>query len=249
MLLVFISGILFSLGPIAYGSMVRRSAIFQDASTSHLVHEFKTPLDAIQSAKEILDSELAKPKRNTAKIHDYLDMIQRNSERLEKFVLAVLNTVKAGDVSVDFEKEEVDLNKLLTETQMELPQLSGRITIQAADGLKVRGYQEGLRQVLVNLLSNAAKFCPDGRIDIDAQKLSGGIEISIRDEGRGIEKKDLERIFIPFAQSKEGKNIKKGSGLGLAIAQKWVEAHNGKIWAESEGLGKGARFIFFLPFH
>jgi signal transduction histidine kinase len=113
-----------------------------------------------------------------------------------------------------------------------------------------------LKQILINLLSNAAKFTPDGgAIDLSAQltaKDAGGspdqVEISVADNGIGLQSHDLERVFERFYQvnlPEAGKTP--GTGLGLPLVRRIVELSGGKVWVESKGLGQGSRFIFTLP--
>jgi two-component system sensor histidine kinase VicK len=101
-----------------------------------------------------------------------------------------------------------------------------------------------IKQVISSLLSNAIKYSDKGAITITLTKTSKEILFSIMDEGRGVEEKDLGRIFDRFYQVNPGS---KGSGIGLTIAKAWVEAHRGRIWAESAGAGKGTTIRFTLP--
>jgi signal transduction histidine kinase len=143
------------------------------------------------------------------------------------------------------------------------------------DGIpeRIRGDERKLKQILYNLLSNAVKFTPDGgMVTLDACHLffhdphwtrgDGGEEpipfspsidgewvgISIRDTGIGLKSEDLERVFAPFEQADNSASRRyQGTGLGLALTRKFVELHGGKIWAESQGLGKGSTFRFLIP--
>jgi len=129
----------------------------------------------------------------------------------------------------------------------------------------LRGDEKRLRQILYNLLSNAVKFTPDGgkiRMTADLVSDSGigksesqtegkdspAILISVRDTGIGIEKENLERIFGAFEQVESSTSRKfQGTGLGLSLTRRLVELHRGRIWAESDGLGKGATFRLVIP--
>jgi signal transduction histidine kinase len=243
--LILFSGALFSLGPIVYARMIRRSALFQDEMTSHITHEFKTPLNAIQSAQEILDEELRRPTPDSAKVHDYMNMIQRNSERLEAFVLEILNFSKAGANETITEKNRVDMQRLCAETIARLPMIHGRVEVTATGPMDALASAEGIAQIFSNLLSNAAKFSPEGKIRVNITGNDAEVEVTIEDRGCGIAEKDLEKIFEPFVTSKPGNP--KGSGLGLAIVKRWVEFHNGRVWAESPGENRGAKFTFVIP--
>ncbi len=144
----------------------------------------------------------------------------------------------------------------------------------SADGTPelIRADERKLKQVLYNLLSNAVKFAADGgAVVLSARALSycqnrwmakemevtgvpfhpppsDWVEISIQDTGIGIKQEDLERIFKPFEQGDISISRKyQGTGLGLSLSLQIVELHRGKIWAESEGPGKGSTFRFLIP--
>jgi signal transduction histidine kinase len=104
-------------------------------------------------------------------------------------------------------------------------------------------------QVLINLLSNAAKFANQGVVRIAAARDGEGLRISVSDEGLGVPTEDLESIFAKFRQSAQGdilENKPKGTGLGLAICRNIIQHYDGRIWAESEP-GRGSTFNIFLP--
>ncbi len=114
-----------------------------------------------------------------------------------------------------------------------------------------------MRQVITNLLDNAIKYTHDGTIAVSCAltKLDGqkAFQVLVKDSGRGLSKDDMAVIFQKFKRV-SGKNYRmrdgeavEGSGLGLHVAKMFVEAHQGKIWAESKGLGKGTTFIFAIP--
>ena len=137
----------------------------------------------------------------------------------------------------------------------------------------IKADERKLKQILYNLLSNAVKFTPDGgEIRLEANlaessklkaqsrndpfQLSASdfelhrdwILISVTDTGIGLKPEDLERIFTPFDQVETSKSRKyQGTGLGLSLTKSLVELHGGRIWVESEGEGKGSRFVFVLP--
>jgi signal transduction histidine kinase len=111
----------------------------------------------------------------------------------------------------------------------------------------VRGDEIRLCQVLMNLLSNATKFSYEGNeVTLHVEEKNNTVKVSISDNGIGIRKEDLARVFDPFAAIQKPAFIK-GTGLGLSVTQGLVEAHGGKIWAESPGEQRGATFTFTLP--
>lgn len=240
-------GLFFSLGPIIYSLMVHHSSLFQDRVSAEITHGFKTPLAAIQSAHAILEDELAEATPNKKMVHDYLDLINRNTTRLQKFVGDVLDFSRVR-ASFKVEKyEPVDLIDMLYDIGQDFPDLEGRLNFPGVQELKIYCVREGLRQILSNLISNAEKFGSQGLISVSVQDKGMKVEIAVKDVGLGIAKENLERIFDPFFRTGEGTDPIKGTGLGLAIVKKWVEFHNGKTWAESPGLGKGATFFVSLP--
>jgi len=106
-----------------------------------------------------------------------------------------------------------------------------------------------VQQVLTNLVSNARKYSPaGGEIRIEVATSEAGVEIAVRDHGLGLPPEALQHLFEKFyrVDNSDRRQIK-GTGLGLAISKKIIEAHGGRIWAESEGAGQGARFAFTLP--
>ena len=118
----------------------------------------------------------------------------------------------------------------------------------AADLGTVVADERKIRQVLLNLLSNAAKFTPDGGwIGVSAQRVNGGIRVSVRDTGIGIAPEDQASVFDEFQQvGRPSDRSREGTGLGLTLAKRFIELHGGRIWLKSE-IGKGTTFTFSLP--
>jgi len=115
---------------------------------------------------------------------------------------------------------------------------------------KVQADEDRLLQVLINLLGNALQFTPkDGSVTITAKRQDKNVLISVKDNGVGIRAQDLPHIFERFYRADKSRSRKEGggSGIGLTIAQSLIHAHGGRIWAESEGEGKGSIFFFTLP--
>lgn len=111
----------------------------------------------------------------------------------------------------------------------------------------VRADERKVKQVILNLLSNALKFTPEGgRIDVRTDVRDGAIEISVTDTGVGIAPEDLEAVFEEFRQVGSAAKKVEGTGLGLAISRKFIELHGGRIWVTSQ-LGIGSTFAFTLP--
>jgi signal transduction histidine kinase len=118
--------------------------------------------------------------------------------------------------------------------------IDDRVSVIRADERKVK-------QVLLNLLSNALKFTPEGgRIDVRTAVNEGLVEVSVADNGVGIEPEDQEAVFEEFRQVGTADKKVEGTGLGLALCRRFVELHGGRIWVKSQ-VGQGSTFAFTLP--
>jgi signal transduction histidine kinase len=154
----------------------------------------------------------------------------------------------------EFELNKAPLNfqdvikKCVEEIQPSIDQRKQNLNVEVSEGpLPVQGDDVRLSQVLMNLLSNANKFAPEGStITLLAREEEDVVQVEVSDAGIGIRKEDLKRVFEPFAIIEKLSYVK-GTGLGLSVCKGLVEAHGGKIWAESAGEGEGAKFTFTLP--
>ncbi len=213
---------------------------------NHVTHEFRTPLVSISSALSIL-SETRLSKEKAA--NEYLRMIESNTQRLEHFINELLTLAAIQQSKITIHKEEIDLNLLITQSIHEVSPIANKSNVSILYQEKtIMAYcdRDKIAQVLINLLTNAIKSSAT-EIQIISQTESGFIRIAVKDNGIGIPNENLEQIFSSFFQIQTKSSNIKGSGLGLAIAKAWVEAHGGRIWAESEGEGKGTKVIFTLP--
>jgi signal transduction histidine kinase len=112
---------------------------------------------------------------------------------------------------------------------------------------EIRGDERKVKQVLLNLLSNALKFTPEGgRVELLARVVDGMAEISVTDTGVGIAAEDQEAVFEEFRQVGTADKKVEGTGLGLALSRRFVELHGGRIWVKSQ-VGQGSTFTFTLP--
>jgi signal transduction histidine kinase len=240
------SGLIFSFGPFIYAGFVRRSYWLRGHLATGLTHELKSPLSSIQSAIEIILADLKNPASDKTKSIEYADMIRNNSERLELFIKDLLNVAR-NEEAIRLDKSYFDFSDLINNeanNYRPLAALKGiSIQIQSNENFFISADKPKIQQVISNLLSNAIKFSAGGTIRIETEKTDNSIRCSISDQGCGISAKNIDRIFDKFFQEHPSA---KGTGIGLTIAKMWVEAHGGKIWAESEGEGDGTKTTFFI---
>ncbi|NWF54943.1 MAG: phosphate regulon sensor histidine kinase PhoR [Syntrophaceae bacterium] len=217
---------------------------------ANVSHELRTPLTAIKGYVEALrDGGLQEP----AQAEKFLGVIQRHADRMDRIVsdLLLLSEMESADRVL--QRETVDLRDLIrTAVETLRPLAEGKqqnLQIGPLEGFSaLQGDGQKLHQVMVNLLRNAISYTPEGgSITVEAKPATGGVEISVTDNGIGIPPEDLPRIFERFYRVDKGRSRDLGgTGLGLSIVKHIVEAHGGQVRVESKP-GKGSRFTFFLP--
>ncbi len=216
---------------------------------SMVSHELKTPLTAMRTSAEFLETGEADDP-NVQK--EMLAVIIRNIDRQTRLINDILDLsrIEAGKMGFKFEQIDIqDIAKAALENIAQLAQKKN-ITISVdipSDLSPVFADREKLIIVLNNLLGNALKFTPEGgNIFLSAKDEQDCIEVSVKDTGIGIEKEDIGKIFDKFYQVDSTSRRKiGGSGLGLSIARGIIRAHGGEIYVESEP-GKGSKFFFMI---
>jgi signal transduction histidine kinase len=215
-----------------------------------LSHELKTPLTSIIAAAGLLAEEL-----ETSGDRSHQKLIQtiiHNANTLETRLAELLDTVKSGSGRLQLQVEPVDMKSLILGTCLQItPMLRGKrqkLNTEMPDSLPIiHGDGPRLEQVMLNLMTNAAKFTPeDGHILIRVRQENAGLVVDVQDDGIGIAKEELPRLFKPYSRLSSDRQGHPGLGLGLSLAKQVVELHGGRIWVESEP-GKGSTFSFSLP--
>ncbi len=218
---------------------------------AHMSHELRTPLNAIIGFSELLiDGVLGKI---TQKQKKCLTDILASSQHLLSLINEVLDLSKIESGKTELRLTNFTLTDIIEPLKRSImPMLTSRkqsLEIEVPDNLPlVRADKAKVRQVLLNLLSNAIKFTADGGwLKIEAAWRNDWCQVSVSDNGIGINKEDQERMFEPFCQLDSPLTRERsGTGLGLTIARQIIERHGGQIWVESD-YGKGSRFTFTLP--
>ena len=215
---------------------------------TNVSHEFKTPLTLIMGPIEQL-----RKKGNTEEEKEaYYELIHNNSQRLLNLINEVLDLNKMDSGKLQIHKEKSDVVHFIRNIATSFHYVSEQKKIH----LKISAQQEPLyfvfdpeklEKILVNLLSNAFKFTKEyGLIEVSIKKENDCVVISVKDNGSGIEEKDLPHIFERFYKAENQEANAEGTGIGLAFVKELVELHNGKIEVESK-VGEGASFHIYLP--
>jgi PAS domain S-box-containing protein len=213
-------------------------------------HELRSPLSTIKGvAATLLESR--RP-FNVTESQQLYQIIDTQVEQLMELVnnLLDMSCIEAGALSI--KPEPTDLQKVLEEALDAFARRNGPryVRLKMPDDLPpVMADRHHIGQVFANLLDNAARFSPPGSpISISLEYNATQVKVHLRDWGRGIPREKLSRLFKPFSQVHDDLGSKfSGAGLGLAICKGIIEAHGGRIWANSTGEGKGATFDFTLP--
>ncbi|MDW7979918.1 MAG: ATP-binding protein [Verrucomicrobiales bacterium] len=228
---------------------LRRLERAREEFVANVSHELRTPLSHIKGYVETL---LAGAKDDPVHSVRFLDAIARNTTRLELLIQDLLAISELESGRVQLHLQPVPLQQFVEEVFSgfrERAAARGVTLLNAVPELVANADPERLQQVFGNLLDNAIKYGREnGTVTVRARLLaSGEVEVAVQDDGPGIPAEALDRVFERFYRvDKARSRAHGGTGLGLAIVKHIVQAHGGKVWAESE-LGKGATFYFTLP--
>jgi len=221
-------------------------------------HELRTPIQPILGLVEILGLQFSeegeddeKTTKEKAEItRDELAILVRNAKRLERLSSNILDIARIESGALHLNIQEFNLNDVLSPLVQDARNViknTGKedvITqyVPSDNNIVLKADKDRLSEVMWNLLDNATKFTEKGSISIASRKENSHITVTVKDSGSGIDSDVLPKLFTKFVTKSE-----KGTGLGLYIAKSIIEAHGGKIWAESNKDGKGATFTFTLP--
>jgi len=226
---------------------------------SSVTHELRSPLGAIESFLNLIESKSANGQAaNSPQVWEYFGRIKANVRRLSGFINDLLDVAKIERGKMECQLKPMKIQEVADEVTQFFEAKCKEQGVALANRLEpntpeIQGDPERLRQVLVNLISNALKFTPaGGHVWIQGESYREGgqryLELAVADTGRGMDEEDLRRLFQKFQQ---GKNVQpgvagpKGTGLGLFIVKSIVESHGGKVSVRSAP-GKGTQFLFNL---
>ena len=215
-------------------------------------HQLRTPLTAIKGyISMVLDGTYGK---TLDKVRRPLSNVYASNERLIKLVNDLLNLSRIESGKIQLELQDVQIEKLVQSVLDEL-QIKAHdkklelIFPHEKEALPLVKVDESkIRNVIMNLVDNAIRYTEKGSITVFAENLGQRIQVRVVDTGAGMEGEDLEELFESFSRGQAGTQLwTEGTGLGLYVARQFVEMHGGKVWAESEGKGKGSTFYVELP--
>ncbi len=223
----------------------------KDEFLAMLAHELRNPLHAISTALQ-LQERIGSRDEASVKLRGGL---RRQVSHLSRLVDDLLDVSRMTRGKVTLERRRANLVEILEHAvgvvRSQADERAQTIAVQLAEtGVLVNVDPVRIEQGLTNVLMNAVRYSPpETRIDVELSTQGDqGVRISVRDQGRGIEAHRLESVFELFEQADQSLARSEGGlGIGLTVARSLIEFHDGRIWAESDGLGHGSRFVIELP--
>ncbi len=223
----------------------------KDGFVSTASHELRTPLSIIMAAIRLMLDEI--PGEIVEKQRDVLDMAMKNTQGLSKIVDSLLSIAKIESGKLDLQKTVVNICELIKDTVSNCKALAQEKSLSLdcevpEQSINICLDPDGIKEVLMNLISNSIKFTSEGGwIKVTCTERDGEVLVSVRDSGVGIAEEDIPKLFDKFTQfGRKAGPGEKGTGLGLAIVKKLIEMHGGKIDVESE-VNQGTTFTIALP--
>jgi two-component system phosphate regulon sensor histidine kinase PhoR len=216
---------------------------------SLMSHDLKTPIAKVQALTERLDREA---RSLTPDQRGILSAIQRSNDELSQYILSILNFQRIESQELKLNRKNHDINQTIEDVLSRLRPLAQDRGVEMKTDLEpmfpIEFDEQLIRQVLNNLVDNAIKYNQPGtRVLVSSKDLGENVEVCVEDDGVGIDRKQMERLFKKFSRAEKGTSERvKGTGLGLYLAKYFIELHGGEIGAESEP-GKGTKFRFRLP--
>lgn len=216
-----------------------------------VTHDIKAHLSAIGSCLEPVIEGI------TGQINErQKDLIERAKNRTDKLLFFVRALLKITQIRLakDWPKKKISIEDILkrsietTDTKAKDKDIT--VEVEAPPGLKkIAANEISIEEVFVDLIMNSLKYTPKGgRVNIRIKDMGDYLQVEIQDTGIGISKEDLPRLFEEFFRGQNAIDIEReGTGLGLSIVKQIIERHGGRVWAQSEGLGRGTTLAFTLP--
>lgn len=213
-------------------------------------HQLRAPITAVRGYAANVNEGLYGP------IPDYLkeplDTIQESSRLMANSIEDYLNISRIEQGRMKYEKSQMDLADMVKKAVVELTPVAAKkkiaLTAEAPEDLMINADIGKIKQVIVNLVDNAIKYTPSGSVTVSAAMNGTMARVTVTDTGVGIPAEEIGGLFEKFKRARGANKVNTtGTGLGLYVAKQLAEGHGGKVWAESDGAGKGSRFIVEIP--
>ncbi len=219
----------------------------KDEFVNQLGHDLKTPLMPLSTLIPLL---IQKEKDKTKR--EWLEVLERNVDYMKGIVIKTIELAKLNSPKTKFSLEEINLKDEITRT------IENKVTLfenkkikinnNISENYNVQADKLRLEELLTNILENSIKYNKvGGEITINAERNKSFVKVSIKDTGIGMTDNQIRHIFDEFYKADQSRHDFESSGLGMTISKRIVERHNGKIWVESPGIGKGTTVNFTLP--
>ena len=218
----------------------------KDEFLSIASHEMKTPLTTAKAYLQLLEMNLDE---GNEQVNIYAKKANDSVERLNYLIAELLDVSKIQHGKLNFQFAPFDFNELIDNSVEDMQHTSPKhVIIKTGNApVKINGDKQRIQQVIINLLSNAIKYSPDSEnVYITTEEKNAEVKVSIKDNGIGMSKHHLKKIFDRYYRVEEHAIQFQGLGIGLFISYEIIQRHGGKIWVESEP-GKGSTFYFTLP--
>lgn len=219
----------------------------KDDFISQLGHDLKNPLGPLINLLPFLNEKEKDPE--SKKI---FEVLQRNVDHIKNLVMKTIRLAKLGSTTQTLQLEDINLlseiNDVTERNKPLFDEYKIKIDKNINKEIMVKADKILLAELLDNLIGNAMKYSPDGgTINVNAKKEDNFVTISMSDTGMGMTMDQIENIFNEFYKADDSRHDFDSSGLGLSICKRIIEKHKGKIWADSNGPGKGSTLYFTLP--
>ena len=215
-------------------------------------HQLRTPLSILKGYIELIkDGGYGKVDSGVVQV---LNSMDTNNEHLIKLIDEFLDITRIEQGRIRYEFTAVDICGLIGSvmSDLEIKTEQKKMKIKWACPKRIENVfcdQEKIHHVIFNFLDNAIKYSDKGIVKVMFNKEDGGVAVRVADQGIGFAKQDGENFYQKFYRGDNAKIVAvTGTGLGLYVCRKFIEAHNGRVWAHSDGLGKGSEFGFWIPF-
>jgi signal transduction histidine kinase len=211
-------------------------------------HELKTPLTTLKAYVQMLNN-WAKKQKDSFSL-GALSKVEKQVRKMLNMINSLLNLSGAEAGKIHLTKQTFKLDELISEVMEEtlFITVNHPIILSPCETILINADRDKIEQVLVNLLSNAAKYSTTGTpIEIKCNSHEKNVTVSVRDQGMGISSQDIDKLFLPHYRVERQETEKiEGFGIGFYLCSEIINRHKGKIWVDSE-MGKGSTFNFTLP--